>query len=37
VHRHIDVTEVIDGERGEEVRRDDQPIDQSGPHLVDEG
>ncbi len=25
------------GERGEEVRRDDQPIDQSGPHLVDEG
>ena len=37
VHRHIYETEVIDGERGEEVRGDNQPIDQSGLYPVDEG
>jgi hypothetical protein len=37
VHRHVHQAEVVNGKRGEEIRRNNQPIDRSGPDLVDEG
>src|SRR5580700_2795864 len=37
VHRHVHQAEVVDGKRGEEIRRDNQPVDRSGPDLIDEG
>ena len=37
VHRHVHQAEVVNGERGEKIRRNNQPIDRSGPEGKGEG